>query len=71
MIPHQFIIVSNEIPFVGVNSQGFLSKFFYRSETNVPEPKEDVGSDIANITISDTTPVGVTRVENKQVLINI
>jgi len=54
-----------------VNSQGFLSKFFYRSETNVPEPKEDVGSDIANITISDTTPVGVNRVENKQVLSGI
>tara|TARA_R110002012_G_scaffold7488_8_gene34991 strand:- start:5365 stop:8316 length:2952 start_codon:yes stop_codon:yes gene_type:complete len=54
-----------------VNSQGFLSKFFYRTESNVPEPKEDVGSDISNIVISDTAPVGVTRVENKQVLSGI
>ena len=54
-----------------VNSQGFLSKFFYRTESNVPEPKEDVGSDIANIVISDTAPVGVARVENKQVLSGI
>ena len=56
-----------------VNSQGFLSKFFFRTGTvsNLPEPSENVGSDIANITISDTTPVAVNRVENKEVLSGI
>jgi len=58
-----------------VNSQGFLSKFFFRDGTdnNIPEPKEEVtpDTDIAQITISDTTPVAVNRVENKEVLSGI
>ena len=55
-----------------VNSQGFLSKFFYRTETNVPEPKEQVtSSEIKTLTVLDPAPIGVTRVENKQVLSGI
>jgi len=58
-----------------VNSQGFLSKFFFRdgTDSNIPEPKEKVtpDTDIGQITVSDTAPVGVTRVENKQVLSGI
>ena len=56
-----------------INSQGFVSKYLYdngMTPTTVPKPKESV-TDISPITISDTSPTSVIRIENKQVLSGI
>ena len=55
-----------------VNSAGFLSKYYYNSGyvTNLPLPKESV-TGINGITISDSNPTSVMRIENKQVLSGI
>jgi hypothetical protein len=56
-----------------INSQGFISKYLYdngMTATTVPKPKESV-TDISPITISDTSPTSVIRIENKQVLSGI
>ena len=56
-----------------INSQGFLSKYYYddgMTETTVPKPREEV-TGITPITISDSDPTAVTRIENKQVLSGI
>jgi hypothetical protein len=52
-----------------VNNQGFLSKYYYDNgltPTTIPEPKEQV-TNITSINVSDGTPSGVMRVENKVV----
>jgi len=59
-----------------VNSQGFLSKYFFSiSSTTLPKPNEELedsgSSDIVTLGIVDTTPIGINRVENKQVLSGI
>ena len=59
-----------------VNSEGFLSKYFFSiSSTSLPKPNEeledDTTSDITTLGIVDTTPIGINRVENKQVLSGI
>ena len=59
-----------------VNSQGFLSKYLYSTIGNeLPKPNEgledDSANDIITLGVVDTAPVGVTRVENKQVLSGI
>jgi len=56
-----------------VNSQGFLSKYYYdnnSSPVDLPKPQEQV-TGIAPITISDGNPVAINRIENKQVLSGI
>ena len=55
-----------------INSQGFLSKYYYSggTVTDLPQPNETV-TGINGISISDSNPVAVTRVENKQVLSGI
>ena len=52
-----------------VNSQGIISKYLYdnsKTPTTIPKPREQVTS-IGQITVSDGTPSGVIRVENKVV----
>lgn len=59
-----------------VNSEGFLSKFLYSTAgVNLPSPNEeledDTTNDIITLSVVDTTPIGVTRIENKKVLSGI
>tara|TARA_R100001460_G_scaffold6255_5_gene16509 strand:- start:2911 stop:5895 length:2985 start_codon:yes stop_codon:yes gene_type:complete len=52
-----------------VNNQGIISKYLYdnsKTPTTIPKPREQVTS-IGQITVSDGTPSGVIRVENKVV----
>ena len=50
-----------------INSEGFLSKYFYSGTvTNLPEPKEERAG-IGQLTVSDTNPIAITRIENKRV----
>ena len=55
-----------------VNSDGFLSKYFYSggNVTNLPEPNEQIQT-ITPITITDINPLGDLKVENKQFLSGI
>jgi len=55
-----------------VNSEGFLSKYFYSggNVTNLPEPNEQIQT-ITPITITDINPLGDLKVENKQFLSGI
>ena len=57
-----------------INSQGFLSKYYYDDgmtvSGTVPKPREEV-TNITPIVISDGNPTAVTRIENKQVLSGI
>ncbi len=57
-----------------INSQGFLSKYYYDNgmtvSGTVPKPREEV-TNITPIVISDGNPTAVTRIENKQVLSGI
>ena len=55
-----------------VNTQGFVSKYYGREASNADlRPYESVGTRINNITISDDTPIGVMKIENKTVLSGI
>tara|TARA_R100000278_G_scaffold87032_1_gene66460 strand:- start:1007 stop:4009 length:3003 start_codon:yes stop_codon:yes gene_type:complete len=54
-----------------INTRGFLSKYFYDSENNLPEPKQQIPSGMQALTVNDSNPIGVTRIENKQTLSGI
>ena len=52
-----------------INNNGFVSKYYGSSTTNAYlAPYESVGSKIPPITVSDGTPTGVLKIENKTVL---
>jgi hypothetical protein len=54
-----------------INSEGFVSKYFYLAgTTNLPAPRES-SANISSITISDGNPTSVMRIENKEVLSGI
>jgi len=55
-----------------VNSQGFLSKYYYSggTVTDLPKPNELVPN-ITGVAIADGDPTSVMRIENKQVLSGI
>ena len=55
-----------------VNRRGFVSKYFGSGATNTELlPYESAGARINGITISDTIPLGVIKIENKNVLSGI
>ena len=55
-----------------INSNGFLSKYFYKTGqvTDLPEPSEAV-TGLTSLTVNDGNPTAVTRTENKSVLSGI
>tara|TARA_Y100001963_G_scaffold96508_1_gene132897 strand:+ start:12835 stop:15744 length:2910 start_codon:yes stop_codon:yes gene_type:complete len=55
-----------------VDNLGFVSKYYGSSSANSDlSPYESVGSRIQGITINDATPLGMIKLENKQVLSGI
>ena len=72
-LPHTYTKHGTFYPVVRtVNDENFLSKYYYSGGyvNNLPEPNEQVQT-ITPITISDTDPYGVLKVENKQFLSGI
>ena len=72
-LPHTYTKHGTFYPVVRtVNDENFLSKYYYSGGyvNNLPEPNEQVQT-ITPITISDTNPYGVLKVENKQFLSGI
>ena len=55
-----------------VNSNGFLSKYYYSggTVTDLPNPKETI-TGISGMTVADGNPTSVMRIENKKVLSGI
>jgi len=72
-LSHTYTATGSFTPVVRtINSQGYLSKYFYTgtAHSNVPSPKEEV-TGLNSITIQDDKPLATLKVENKVALSGI